>query len=1012
MKPSERETPRFPHRGHLTQTIPGIFQNTVALMPQKTAIIFKSESITYHGLNTKANQLAGLLTRAGAGPGVMIAVCMPQGIERVIYTLAVMKTGAAYVPLDPEYPEARLHFILSDTGAAFVLTSSLLRSKFPEYPGRIILPEEEQTAALPAEDLQVNIQPDDILYVIYTSGSTGVPKGVVVEQGAVLSFIQDYPEAIGITSESIAVQLLSFSFDAAFMDLWIPLLVGATLHLYPDNKLLGEALMDYIRQHHINILAMITPTILASLPTNGDIGHLKIIGVGGDVCPENLVLHWMNKVKLYNAYGPTETTIAVTCHPYQPGQSARTIGKPLGNVTFHALDTHLQPVPVGSEGELFIGGAQLAREYLHRPDITAERFLQVTTGNLENRRLYKTGDLVRMLPDGNWEFIGRNDQQIKVRGFRIEPGEIERAITGIPDVKEAVVTAVKMPHEQTILAAFITPRQFTTPDEVRLKTDIRSRLQQQLPAHMVPDRLVILEKMPITPNGKISKEALSGLVHSEQLSLEGISEDNIEDILAAVWKHVLQLAEIAATDNFTALGGHSLSAVRIFTALPELLRKNLQLADIYQFPTIEKLAAEIRRRQSLIPLSQEERMKVNTDILLNDIKLDACHDYPTAIDPSVLANPQRILLTGATGFVGSHLLLELIEKTNADIYCLVRAQNKAHAMERIKSVFDRYRLKWPATKAHRIIPVTGDFCFPYLGMPARDFYQLAEEIEIVYHSGGSVNYIQPYSILKSVNVDGAQQVILFATTGKLKYLIECSTIGVFSWGRPVTGKTWMREDDPIDQNLPAICRDMNYVRSKWVAEKILDLAQKKGLPVINFRLGFVMCNSQTGATEMNQWWGSLVRSCLSTGTFPLIMGLKDELVTVDFVAQAIVHIAKNKDAVGKNFHLVPEPYNDLSVTDFFVKINEHFNTGLTAQPFPEWLLQWKNNQNNALYSLLSLFTEDVDRGKSLMEVYENTYYLDKSNTDTFLAGSGIRPTAITKELLTVYLDYMGVLPSA
>nr|WP_157836820.1 thioester reductase domain-containing protein [Pseudomonas piscis] len=355
-----------------------------------------------------------------------------------------------------------------------------------------------------------------------------------------------------------------------------------------------------------------------------------------------------------------------------------------------------------------------------------------------------------------------------------------------------------------------------------------------------------------------------------------------------------------------------------------------------------------------------------------------------------------------------HLLLELLQQTSAQIYCLVRAQSAAHAMERIRFTLGKYKLAWPEREAARIRPVVGDFTLEHLGLPAAEYQELAQQLEVIYHTGGNVNYIKPYPIMKAVNVDGLQQVIRFATTTKLKYLVACSTVAVFSWGYLLTGKTWMSEDEDIHQNLPVVCRDTNYVRSKWVMEKVLEQAKRKGLPVIGIRLGFVMCNGQTGATEMNQWWGSFVRCCLSLGTYPMIMGLKDQLVTVDFVAQAIVHIAKNRQAVGRYFHMVPDPVNDLSVSDFFVRLNEIFELDLKPAHFRDWLELWRYNEHSPLYSLLSLFTEEVVPGKSLVEVYEMTYYFERANTDRFLEGSGIATPLMNKELLSRYLDFMGV----
>ncbi len=289
-------------------------------------------------------------------------------------------------------------------------------------------------------------------------------------------------------------------------------------------------------------------------------------------------------------------------------------------------------------------------------------------------------------------------------------------------------------------------------------------------------------------------------------------------------------------------------------------------------------------------------------------------------DPEVLAAPSHIFLTGATGFVGAHLLSELLQQPAApDIYCLVRAGDADQAMERLRHTFHKFKLEWQEDKAGKIIPLTGDLSQPFFGLEESSYSTLAENAAVIYHSGSSVSYLQPYPVIKGPNIDGLQEIIRLATTKKVKYLALLSSMGVFSWGRPFTNTTWMTENDNIDLNLRAVSKDLGYIKSKWVMEKMMQEAMIKGLPVINFRLGFAVCSGETGATVMSQWWGSLVRSCVATGAFPLIMGLKDELTTVDYMAKAIVHIAKQKDAVGKNFHLSPKPENNVSMTDFFAK---------------------------------------------------------------------------------------------
>ena len=339
---------------------------------------------------------------------------------------------------------------------------------------------------------------------------------------------------------------------------------------------------------------------------------------------------------------------------------------------------------------------------------------------------------------------------------------------------------------------------------------------------------------------------------------------------------------------------------------------------------------------------------------------------------------------------------------------MVRASSPEEGLKRIKSTFVKFKLPWSVNYDNRIIAIIGDLSLPHFGIENEAYHFLTNEIEVIYHSGSSVSYVQPYPLIKKSNIDGLHNVIDLAVTTKIKFLVLLSSMGVFSWGRPFTKKTWMYEDDAIDQNMAAVSRDLGYIKSKWVMESITEKAKEKGLPVINFRLGFAVCHSTSGATVMNQWWGALIRSCVQLKSFPLVMGLKDELTTVDYMCKAIMHISKKKEAVGLNFHLSPLAENDVSLTDFCAKMNEYYNTNLEGMEYHQWLNQWKFDNNLPIYPLLSLFTEDVHEGKSLVEAYENTYYYDRSNTKQFLEDANLTPPVFDKKLMTPYLEFMGV----
>ncbi|KAK6024664.1 AMP-binding enzyme, partial [Ostertagia ostertagi] len=696
--------------------------------PDQVALVFNELAITYQQLNEQANCMARYLRQAGVKKETLVAICLDQSVEKVISMLAVLKAGGAYIPLDPHYPASRINFILEDTNAPFLLTQTSLAAKLTEFKGQTIYLDtatvQEQIAAFAPGNLTAVNTGADLMYIIYTSGSTGTPKGVMIEHRSVAAFTAHHSKVLGIQPMHKALQFSSTSFDAAVIDLWIPLLQGATLYLYPNNKFIGAHLLDFIRQHQIDIVPLISPTVLSSLPVNEPIGNLTVIGIGGEVCPPYTMQYWSEQVKLFNSYGPTEATVAVTSILCREHLTPKTIGKAAPDIDLYILDEQLREVAHGMPGELFVGGIQIARGYLNRPEITAEKFIKnpFAPTNPDSTRLYRTGDLVRRLPDGNIEFAGRMDDQVKIRGYRIELGEIESALSRLKNVRQAVVLPRDGQHGHVLLVAFIVPDDVLPADTELIVQQWRQTLLQVLPAYMVPDRFELLEKMPVNVHGKIDKDQL-------HLSVK----DDADNLLPA----------------------HNLAP--------------------------EDYASAI---------SKDAQLRVDFNIT-------------TTPAPEVLAAPAHLFLTGATGFVGAHLLAELLTGTQATIHCLVRADDDARAMDRLRHTFKKFNQPWHPELEDRIIPVTGDLSLPMFGLDAKRYDKITTDIDVIYHSGSSVSYLQPYPVIKGPNIDGLQEIIRLATTGKMKYLALLSSMGVFSWGRPFTSKTWMNEEDSIEQNLSA-----------------------------------------------------------------------------------------------------------------------------------------------------------------------------------------------------------------
>lgn len=995
------------------KNVVSIFKAVSTAVPQKTALISGDQSISYRQLDQQSDQLAASLIADGLQQGSAVAVCMSQSFSRIVTFLAILKTGSAYVPIDGQLPESRIQMMLHDAEVKLILTEGIYLNKFEDLDAKVI--DLEKWISKAEYHQHEMIRPDEIrpmqtAYIIYTSGSTGVPKGVEVQHEAFYTFVESFTALWGISSKNKTLQFSSTGFDASIIDIWVPLLTGATVVLYADNKITGKFLLDFIVDHEIDLVPYLPPAVLQTLPTNVPIGLLHTVGIAGELPAEQTIKNWYKRVKLINIYGPTETTVSVVNYHFRDETNPHIIGNPLSEAHIYILDQEYHELEPGVTGELYIGGKQVAKGYINKPLETAEVFIQAPEWmkiiHGPEYRLYKSGDRAFWRADGSIEFVGRLDDQVKIRGFRIELKEIEHHIKQLSAVANAAVKVHRPEGGLPVLAAFL---EFNEQDKDAMSVeDVRARLKESLPLYMLPEKIILHDKLPLTITGKIDKSKLEVPFQLVvRTAKEKVEVGELKNEMIEIWTDLLSLSEVSEKDNFFDLGGHSLMLAQMHARLPLNVQKRISLPELYRFPTIGLFVAEVEDRLLQTEASQQQKASVIAEQLLKDSEIPFDFEITTQPDPGILANPSSILLTGVTGFVGSHLLEELIIRNPAaTIYCLVRAGNEAQALERIKSTFQKYELVWKDSYTAHLKLLVGDLALPRLGLDESLYEAIQQEIEVIYHMASDVSYVQPYEYIKKTNVDGMAHILHLSVHGKIKFLIISSSVGVYSWGRTFTGKTWMSEDDAIAQNLPAVCRDMGYTRSKWVMENMATKARDKGLPMINFRLGFVVCHGETGATALNQWWGSLMRSCIELKAFPLIMGLKDEVVTVDYVAKSIAHIGRKPEALGLNFNLTPLPEHDLSLTDFCVRITDYCGLEMKGIDFQNWFEQWKRNQQIPIFPLLYLFTDDVHEGKSLIEAYENTYYCKSDNTARLLEGTGIKPAIFNKELMTAYLKFM------
>ncbi|MDX6577959.1 MAG: hypothetical protein QOE96_3912, partial [Blastocatellia bacterium] len=574
-----------------------LFEEQVRNTPDAPALIRDDRQVTYQDLNRQANQLGHYLNKRGVGPDTRVGVCLQRSPEMIVVLLGILKAGGAYVPLDPEYPHSRLQFMLEDAQVPLLITQESLLENLPRNTSEIICLDElsEKIANESNSDPKITTTPDSLAYVMYTSGSTGKPKGVAVTHRNVVRLVRNTNYA-SFSPDEIFLQSATISFDASTFEIWGSLLNGARLALMPPGaSSLGE-LGQALKRYQVTTL-WLTAGLFHLMVDNhlDDLRGVRQLLAGGDILsvPDvQKVLAELKDTRLINGYGPTESTTFACCHPITDLTNVNgsvPIGRPISNTSVYILDRCRNPVPIGVQGELYIGGDGVARGYLDRPELNAERFVRDPFSQVPGARLYRTGDLVRYRPNGEIEFIGRLDNQVKVRGFRIELGEIESALAEHPSVREAVVVARKDNGDKH-LAAYLVPRPGLTPSI----DEVREFLKDKLPDHMVPSMFSVLESLPLSPTGKVDRRALPPAKGLDTTRSFAPPTDELELKLSKIWERVLGIRSIGINDNFFELGGHSLLAVRLFAQIEKAFGRNLPLATLFQAPTVKQLARMLR----------------------------------------------------------------------------------------------------------------------------------------------------------------------------------------------------------------------------------------------------------------------------------------------------------------------------------------------------------------------------------------------------------------------------------
>ncbi|MFF0393818.1 amino acid adenylation domain-containing protein [Kitasatospora sp. NPDC004615] len=885
------------------QLLHELVEQAAAAHPDAVALTSSTAELSYASLDLRAEALAAELTAQGVGVETPVGVLADRSVHTMVALLGVLKAGAAYVPLDPSYPADRIATIATDAGIGLVTgDAEALAALAAKVPALRTLPVPTADPAGPVTRPAVRPAPDSLAYVIYTSGSTGRPKGVAVEHRQIVhsTLARSACEGPGLPERYLV--LAPFTFDASGGGLYWTLRRGGTVVVPNEAEVLDPRLLGALIQDkqvtHVDGVPSQYSVLLESAPEA--FASVRTTVLAGEVLPPGLVGEHFRRspgVALFNEYGPTEATVWASVHPVtaKDGESGRVpIGRPIPNTRIHLLDKRLNPVPPGVPGELWIGGDGVVRGYVNRPGMTAAAFLPDPFSEQPGARLYRTGDLARYRADGTIEFLGRADTQVKIRGFRIELSEIENVLLRHPLVAETAVIAREDQPGVPRLVAYAVP----VVGRVLTKEALVKHVLAQVPDYMVPSAFVTLEKMPLTRNGKIDTAALPAPDLGTEDFVEPGSE--LEAEIAETFCALLGLSQISATADFFELGGNSLLVARLTAQLSREHDVTLPVEQIFRVPTVAGIAQAIEE-------DRRQRDNIDSEVLYAQqlAELHAEITLPEEIAPGDLPHaewfaPRHVLVTGATGYLGAFLAVELILRTEATVHCLIRAENEDAAWERMEQTLRTYSA-WDESYRSRMRMVVGDLAKPRLGLDQHEFAAYAGLLDAIYHSGAVVNFTYPYEAARPANVEGTKEVLRLATTTTLKSVHFVSSVDVFMG----TGAERPFTEEDLDGRPIRI--PTGYPRSKWLAEKIVYLARDRGIPVTVQRPWMITGHTQTGASHHTDYLYVYLRGFLDLGVLPLYNDVINA-VPVDFTAQAIVYTSLRAENFGKNFNITnPAP---------------------------------------------------------------------------------------------------------
>ena len=991
-----------------------LFYRQFQKSPKAVAIVDGNTTITYAALHAQASHLAQQLSQWKLALEEPVGIVVQHGIADIVAAIAVVYAGGSCTPIDPSLPDHQIQHRLTRLNVRCVLTDPANRYRDLHY--HFVCIDESSAAesnfAKNAYPIATNLE--HCTHLIHTSGTTDEPKAVRIVARSILHVVFHAPHE-PLHASDVVAHINNSSFDVSLFDAWAPLLRGGQIAVLSKTVLLDPPLMAR-EIDRLGITVMATTTALLNLVAftyPQAFSKLRICFIGGETA--NLVA--LGKIldegapeMLVNAYGPTECCIfclahEVTSKDVQDGSVS--IGMPIGRtIMYIAKDTGQS----SDEGELWIGGPGLSPGYVNQPNKNAAAFTtatSITDTAGDTVRFYRTGDIVRRRQDGQVDYIGRRDHQVKIRGYRIELEAVEAALLKTGLLAEAVAMRIELPQHGagSILVAYAVPVDLSKPPAA---DEVVGSVKALLPDYMVP-QVEFISQMPLSNHVKVDRKLLAELFKQRwkgttTRKTSGDVRSTLEDIWATILASPMTIYK--ADDDFISLGGTSLQASLLINQIRRAFGVETSLLTLYENSTLEALSSVIT--QSLN--GRLQTLPDERDIWLADSMI--ANDLPCPSGPVVdwrRDTEGRVFITGSTGFVGAFLLADLLRMPRVfQVGCLVRAANAEIGLRRLRDAMAKYDL-WEECFVHKLLPIPGLLEDELLGMGPERFEEVANWASVVFHLGARVNYTQPYSLHRSVNTLGTQNIVRFACAGRTKSIHYMSSISCFGPTGFATGATTVLEDEPLLPHLGALKYDHGYAQSQWVAEQLLRQLMERGFPVAIYRPGFITGHSQTGACNPNDFLSRLILACLEMGCYPQLTNQRKEFVPVDFVCAATLHIAASSRSLGRAYHILP-PARTLSMDmiDSMELVAQAGDIPMCGVSYEDWIERLAAIAPQRLLPLQPMLAEKVHDGRTRWELYENMPVYETTNTDKALASypGGLKFPVMRDSLMKKYLDFL------